>query len=250
MADAEVKYEAKTVRSIRGMEARTIAKWQKEGWELVSQSPGKVQAELTLRRAKPKMQRRMVAVLAAGAVVALIAVIAIIIGASQGGDAPESSAPPTEGLGITSEQPSEEVTETSSPSGTPDEEMLTAENNEDLAALLTGSADGPAVEEFAQNYGGSLIEFDGSICAMNAHGDYDTRYDILVAYGDYSETQSSGGPNFQFRDVNTTYDLHLVGQDIPDDIGVGDNLHIVARVGAFEPDTTLFLLEPVSTEFR
>ena len=40
MADDDVQYESKDVRAIRGTEARTIAKWQKDGWELVTQSQG------------------------------------------------------------------------------------------------------------------------------------------------------------------------------------------------------------------
>ena len=31
MADDDVQYESKDVRAIRGTEARTIAKWQKDG---------------------------------------------------------------------------------------------------------------------------------------------------------------------------------------------------------------------------
>ncbi|WP_427286793.1 DUF4839 domain-containing protein [Bacillus tropicus] len=36
------------------MESRTIKKWETQGWEVVSQSPGTVQTEITLRRPKPK----------------------------------------------------------------------------------------------------------------------------------------------------------------------------------------------------
>jgi hypothetical protein len=49
---------------------------------------------------------------------------------------------------------------------------------------------------------------------MNNHEGYTTRYDILITYGDYSETHSNGGPSFQFRDVNITSDLNLTG-DVP-----------------------------------
>ncbi len=53
----EVTYETRTIRAVRGMEPRTIKKWEADGWELVSQSPGKVQTELTFRRPKPKSRR-------------------------------------------------------------------------------------------------------------------------------------------------------------------------------------------------
>jgi hypothetical protein len=49
---------------------------------------------------------------------------------------------------------------------------------------------------------------------------------------------------------NANYDLHLTGANIPDSIGVGDNLRVVARVGEFNPDSLLFFLEPISTQYR
>lgn len=67
---------------------------------------------------------------------------------------------------------------------------------------------------------------------MNQHGDYETRFDILICAGNFSETSSSG-PNFQFRDVNITNDLQLTGPNIPDTIGVGQNLRLVAKVEGF-----------------
>ena len=42
--DTDVTYGTKTIRAVRGMESRTIKKWEADGWEFVSQSPGKVQA--------------------------------------------------------------------------------------------------------------------------------------------------------------------------------------------------------------
>ncbi|WP_185972348.1 DUF4839 domain-containing protein [Georgenia yuyongxinii] len=244
MAGDGSKYELKTVRTIRGTEARVTAKWEKAGWELVTQSQGKLQTEIKFRRAKPRTPWRLLAVL--GGVLLLLAVI-IFIGVSlSGGGSSQPTTSPTDSAAPPSEQPSGEP----EPSEPAEEETLTAENNADLAALLTGPSDGPTVEEFAAKYNGRVIEFDGNIGAMNLHGDASTRYDILVSFGDFSETRSSGGPNFQFRDVNTTHDLHLTGDDIPDTIGVGHNLHIVARVEEFETDSLLFLLDPVSTQFR
>ena len=128
--------------------------------------------------------------------------------------------------------------------------MLTAENNADLAALLalTDPADS-TVPAFAATYQGANIEFDGNIANMMNSGGYTTRYDILIMAGDYSETTWIG-PNFKFADVNITYDLHLEGPNIPDTIGVGDNLHIVARVVEYNSTQELFFLEPISTSVR
>lgn len=128
------------------------------------------------------------------------------------------------------------------------EEILTAATNADLAALLAGPDCGGAVESFASTYAGRTIEFDGSIAAMNNHGDYDTRFDILVVPGDGG--QSTVGPNFQFRDVNIVSDLRLTGSNIPDTIGVGQNLHVIAQVEGYDSNSCLFLLKPVSTGIR
>jgi len=83
---------------------------------------------------------------------------------------------------------------------------------------------------------------------MNNHGNYKTRYDILVSAGDDSES-SAIGPAFQFQDVGI-FELHLTGSNIPDHVGKGDNLHIVAQVEDFNSTQCLFFLKPVSTEVR
>ena len=49
-------YETQTVKCIRGLVARTIAKWEGEGWENVSQTTGKLRTEFTIRRPKPKTE--------------------------------------------------------------------------------------------------------------------------------------------------------------------------------------------------
>ena len=53
MADGDAQYEFKDVRAIRGTEGRAIAKWQKDGWEFVSQRQGTLRTEMTFRRVKP-----------------------------------------------------------------------------------------------------------------------------------------------------------------------------------------------------
>lgn len=166
------------------------------------------------------------------------------------GDAEETAEPEPE-----PEESEEEVetSETATASAEPEEpageENLTIENNEDFAALAvitdTCSSD---IGEFAAKYQGRNLEFDGYIGAMANHGDYDTRYDFLVNVGDFSET-SSPGPNFKYRDVSA-FDLNLEGDDAPDYIGVGDNLHFVAEIREFKELQCLLLLDPVSTQAR
>jgi len=160
----------------------------------------------------------------------------------------EPSKSATEATDAPSEAPSDDATAEPTQAAPADDQPLTVETNADLAALLAGSAsDYDMIEGFAAKYQGKIIEFDGNIAEMNNHGDYNTRYDILILAGDYSET-SQTGPNFQFNDVSIVYDLHLTGSNIPDTLGVGQNLHIIAQVGSYRDP--LFLLEPISTELR
>ncbi|AGX06471.1 MULTISPECIES: DUF4839 domain-containing protein [Bacillus] len=153
------------------------------------------------------------------------------------------------------ESAEEKRSKTNGPSGNEtfaksDQEILTAENNEDLAAVLAvkNEAD-PIIGEFAKKYAGRTIEFDGYIANMMLHGNKKTRYNILILAGDNGETTFSG-PNFQFKDVNVTSDLNLTGSNIPDTLGQGQNLHITAKVKEYNESTGLFRLEPVSTEIK
>ena len=153
------------------------------------------------------------------------------------------------------EEPTEEQSATSAPTATqpataaPENQVLTVSNNKEFAALRKlGDNCSSKIGKFADKYSGRTIKFDGSIGAMNQHESYATRYDILIDFGD--DGRATRGPSFQFRDVNTTSDLHYKDSNIPDAIGRGDNLRITARVDEFNSNQCLLLLEPVSTGFR
>lgn len=154
------------------------------------------------------------------------------------------------------DKPSESATATDAspispePSASQDagEKSLTVANNKDLAALLATGDPSALGKEFVEKYEGRTIEFDGHIAHMMNHGTYKTRYDILVYAGDFNE--ASRGPSFRFTDVNIVSDLNLTGSNIPDTIGEGDNLHIVAKVAGYNTGGDLLLLDPISTEMR
>jgi hypothetical protein len=215
---------------------------------------------LTFRRLKPKRPKYLLPA-AAGALL-VVGIIVAVGAAREGADTPEANTPPTNAAVVQTEEPANGPSATPSQSTEPSEPAkatpaasaaeptLTVQNNAELAALLAGSdSNYDGIEAFATKYKDRTIEFDGNIAYMNNHGDYKTRYDILIGAGNYSAT-SAIGPNFQFKDVNIVTDLHLTGSNIPDGIGKGNNLHIIARIEGFNRVQGLFFLKPVSTTVR
>lgn len=83
---------------------------------------------------------------------------------------------------------------------------------------------------------------------MTYHGDDTSRYDFLIYPWDYSET-SAYGPAFKFENCSFS-DLNLIGDNVPDAVGVGDNLHFVAKILIYNDTQELFFLDPISTEVR
>lgn len=255
MTEDLISYEMKSVHVVRGLENRTISKWEGEGWEFVSQTPGKLRIELHFRRPKPKSRALLYGVI--GGAVAVVLAIVIGIGVATEGSGPESThtveasaTPPASSQSDTGEPEDDEtLAEPTEATVVSNSDALTEDNSEELRELLelTDYCDS-AVPEFATEFEDRVISFDASITAMNPHGDATTRYDILINAGDYSETESRG-PMFQFRDVNITSDLHFTGE-VPDSVGIGTELHVEAQVREYESSSCLLLLDPVETSFR
>ncbi len=163
---------------------------------------------------------------------------------------PTEEAEPTERAESTVEtEPTEKAQSTEETQSSAEEEIITADNNEEFAAVLNTKDPGDQIiEVFAVKYAGRTIEFDGNIASMSYHGNYTTRYDFLIYAWDYSET-SVTGPSFKFEDCNV-FDLNLVGNNVPDAVGMGDNLHFVAKIKNYDKTSQLFHLDPISTEVR
>ncbi|MBQ0987780.1 DUF4839 domain-containing protein [Streptomyces sp. F63] len=241
MAD-EIKYEYKTVQTVRGTDGLVISKMRKDGWELVEQVPGRLRSTLNFRRPKKPLPWPLI-----GTAAAVLVILAIVIGAasvlSDGGekkDAPEKPA------AAASEKPSATPTPTAAESAAA--EVITPQNNQEFAALLKADRCDEANLDFATRYKGQTVAFDGSIAHMAPHGDYDTRYDLLLGPGDKGP-QTTIGPSFKYEDVNV-FDLELTGKKIPATVGAGDKFRFVAEVGDFNADQCLFFLDPISTETR
>lgn len=146
------------------------------------------------------------------------------------------------------EEPATSPEPTAKPS--PADEVLTVDSSPDFAALLVlPDYCSEEIAAFARTYQGRAVIFDGNIGALSNSEGNSTRYNILVGAGNYSET-SQPGPAFQFRDVNITSDLGLTGSNIPDFLATGDNITVTAKIVSYEQSSCLFLLDPISTQFR
>lgn len=144
--------------------------------------------------------------------------------------------------------------ESSNPPNTtsaPKAEKLTVKNCKDLASILSVKAEiDSSYSKFAKKYEDQTIEFDGCITYLTNHGNYDTRYDLLMSAGDYIDKETSNpGPNFKFEDVNCS-NLGINDLFLPDFVKIGKNIHITAKVLEFNKNTGIFLLDPVSITKR
>ena len=145
--------------------------------------------------------------------------------------------------------PSSSAAEGPSNSPVPNTQNITVANNEEFRALIESpQPDNATIEQFVSKYKGRTIEFDGNVADVAPYKSYKTRFDFLIYAGDYNPN-SAHGPNFKFADV-AYYDLHLTGANIPDSIGTGQNLHIVAEILEYNSTKELFYLKPVTTSVR
>jgi hypothetical protein len=85
LADIEIKYEFRTVQTIRGTEARAKAKREAEGWEFVSEVSGFLRTTMIFRRPKPKPPWLTITI--AGGVVSLAIATLVVLGAIEEGTA-------------------------------------------------------------------------------------------------------------------------------------------------------------------
>ncbi|UYY83591.1 DUF4839 domain-containing protein (plasmid) [Arthrobacter sp. YA7-1] len=251
MADNDApRYEFKSVQTVRGMEARTKAKWEEEGWEFVEQDQELLRTKLSFRRVKPKLPLKLVG--AGAGLLLILSIVGIVVGVSHGGGgAAAPTASVSNAAAIATTQPSSspskaQMTAASVPSA--GRQNLTVQNNADLAALL--AAPEPSSEQiqvFATKYQGRAIEFDANVADVAQHDNYKMIYDMLVIAGDYSTTHQVG-PAFQFSGVSM-FDLHLASTGLPL-VKTGDNVHLVAQVEDYNATQNLFFLKPVSTTIR
>jgi hypothetical protein len=187
----------------------------------------------------------------------VLLLLSLACGSSTSPTLVATSAPPVDSGSQLQEQPTQQASTTPIPTLelvptlqlTPAQEILTIENNEDMAALFKVGDFDPFISEFAEKYSGRIIQFDGYIAYMTPHDGYETRFDLLIYTGNYGES-SGNALSFKFEDVNIVSDLKLTGSSIPEHISEGRNLRITAEVEGYNEVSGLFFLKPVSTELR
>ncbi|MGM0214844.1 DUF4839 domain-containing protein [Enterococcus sp. AZ109] len=128
------------------------------------------------------------------------------------------------------------------------ETILTEQTNADFAHILQTSDDFEAYRNFATNHKDQTIEFDGNIASIANHEGYSTRYDILIYAGDYSATSATGA-SFQLKNVSPTT-INFTGDNQPDSLQEGQNIHIVATVVDYNDGGDLIIIEPTTISMR
>lgn len=142
----------------------------------------------------------------------------------------------------------------------PTHDILTVENCEALAAMLTLNADvDSSYAEFAKQYLGKTIEFDGSIDYKDNHISYNPfngnsstseyEYDVLVSYGDYDADHQTG-PTIKIENVSSRKLGYDVSKTLPSFMAVGSNARIRVRVGSYNENTGIFEMHLESIEAR
>jgi hypothetical protein len=123
--------------------------------------------------------------------------------------------------------------------------VITAENAPGFAALLAVKHhDDPAVENFAADHRGQIIQFDGIV----AYTAGTSSQDLTVFGGDDPRQDAAMGPAFRFPSV-TVGDMGFEPADAePEYIAEWDQFRFTARVVQYHPDYDKLELEPVSTE--
>lgn len=121
---------------------------------------------------------------------------------------------------------------------------ITVENNSEFQILLQ-SEDQSTIEDFIKKYKGQTIEFDGNIAHL---AKVKSKYDILIHSWDYHPDEATG-PNFKFVEIN------LISNPIfksfnGENIKVGQNVHIKAKVGGYNEIQDLVFLSPIEVSPR
>lgn len=123
-----------------------------------------------------------------------------------------------------------------------EEQILTIED-EDFKYNMTNSLFDEDYDKYFDSLYGREVEFDASIDIMQLREGYNTRMELLLTYGDYSETEITG-PYMKVKDIS--YGSKL-SRSI---VGSKTNVRVKAKIGDYKIDKGYLELDIVSIEPR
>lgn len=124
-------------------------------------------------------------------------------------------------------------------------EIVTIENDEDFKHYLTSSLEDSEYDRYFDTFFTGeaelqKVEFDANIVAIDAKDGYDTRLEVLLAPGDYSETEVTG-PSIKIEDIPMT---KLGGLDVK------SNVRVVGTIWGYNEDKCYVNFHVESIESR
>lgn len=127
------------------------------------------------------------------------------------------------------------------PAWTAEQGNITAENNKEFAhVLLNGYENTDETKEFVSKYKGFCIEFDCCVLALDNHGSYSTRYDVLLLSTANKEAPMLG-LHCVIIDENFS-GMHVEGTD---SVKIGKYFHVIAEVEKYDGKEESIVIEPV-----
>lgn len=120
--------------------------------------------------------------------------------------------------------------------------VVTVEDGDFKKAMTTILTDNAYASYFA-GIDEREIEFDGSIDMMTLRDGYDTRYELLITYGDYSETKITG-PYMKVKDI--AYGPKLAS----DIVEAKTNVKVRAKIDKYDLEKGYLMLDVISIERR
>lgn len=105
------------------------------------------------------------------------------------------------------------------------------------------------IEQFATDYKGHTIEFDGFIYECDENWPNRENYDLIVCNGDF-ENRPEHFKYFMFENVSVN-DFGFEGTEFPSFVEYSSNVHVVGQIMGYKDDLHGYiLLSPVSIEHR
>ncbi|MBR7081268.1 MAG: DUF4839 domain-containing protein [Oscillospiraceae bacterium] len=147
-------------------------------------------------------------------------------------------------------------TETEAPSSLetegvkPDDDIITIENNEDFANLVSLTSVNPDLQTaFVGKYKGRIIEFDCCILFLEPNPQYDTIYSYVIIPGTYTTENASAdsiGATLFILENASMFDFKWDRKTRPSYLTVGSNIRMRAKIISGDDDLYIYL-DPVCT---